>query len=244
MATLYIVATPIGNLKDITLRAIETLKEVDFILCEDTRITKKLLNCYQIEKPTISYHQHSQLRRVNEILELLRQGKDLALVSDAGTPGIADPGGKLIEEVVLTLGQTVNIIPIPGPMAVTVAISVSGFPANKFFFAGFPPSKNKRKKFFEEIAQFNYPVVFFESPYRIIKTLTELKALTPQRKIVICQELTKKFETIYRGNTEEILKQLEIIKVLPKKLKGEFTIVLAGTERNELTRFHKKKDSR
>lgn len=220
MPTLYIVATPIGNLKDIALRGLETLKAVDFILCEDTRTTGKLLNHFNINKPLISYHQHSKLKKVDYILELLRQGKNLALVSDAGTPGVSDPGNKLIEQILFNI-LSVKIVPIPGCSAITAAASISGFPMEKFVFMGFPPAKKKRKKFFEEVVGSKYPVIFYESPYRIIKTLEELKNLAPELKIVVCRELTKKFETIYRGIVNEILETLK--KEGPK---GEFVVVV------------------
>jgi len=220
MAALYIVGTPIGNLKDISLRAIETLKEVDLILCEDTRVTKTLLDRYEIKTPTLSYHQHSQLKKVEEIIQLLKSGKNLALVSDAGTPGIADPGGKLVESVIDSLGDTIKIISVPGTNALIAAASISGFPVDRFVFLGFPPVKNKRKKFFEEAVNSKYPVVFFESKYRIIKTLKEIDLLT-ERKIVVCRELTKKFETVYRGSAKDILAGLT-----EDKIKGEFVVIL------------------
>jgi len=219
--SLYIVSTPIGNLRDITFRAIEVLKEVDLILCEDTRITKKLLNYYGIKKPTLSYHQHSKLKKVNYIINLLKQGKNLALVSDSGTPGISDPGGKLISEMVKQCNN-VTVIPIPGPSAVTTAASISGMAMDKFLFLGFPPTKRKRKKFFEEVVDSRHPVIFYESPYRIIKTLKELAGnLKPE--IVVCRELTKKFETIYRGKIDEVIKKIE-----KDKTKGEFVVIVGG----------------
>ncbi len=222
MAALYIVGTPIGNLKDISLRAIETLKEVDLILCEDTRVTKTLLDRYEIKTPTLSYHQHSQLKKIEEIIQFLKGGKNLALVSDAGTPGIADPGGKLVESVIGALGDAVKIVSVPGTNALIAAASISGFAVDRFMFLGFPPVKNKRKKFFEEAVSSKYPVVFFESKYRILKTLKELSSLS-ERKVVVCRELTKKFETIYRGTAEEVLKQLEADKIL-----GEFVVIVKG----------------
>lgn len=216
MGTLFIVSTPIGNLSDITLRALEILKSADLILCEDTRVTKKLLDHYKITTPTQSYHEHSKLSKINYIVDLLKQGKNLALVSDAGTPGISDPGNKLIGEL-----EGVEIIPIPGPSAVITALSISGFNTNKFIFLGFPPVKNKRDKFFQEMAIFKYPVVIYESTHRIIKTLNEL----PERNIVVCRELTKKFESIYRGTPGEVIEQLE-----KGKIKGEFVIVVRPRE--------------
>lgn len=225
MSALYIVATPIGNLKDITQRAIETLKEVDLILCEDTRVTKQLLDYYKIKKPLLSYHQHSNLKRVDDIIQILKKGKNLALVSDAGTPGISDPGNKLVKKVVECLRDQVKIIPIPGPSALTCAASISGFSMDRFLFLGFPPTKRKRKKFFEEVINTKYPVIFYESPYRILKTLNELKeAITNKQRalnnVVVCRELTKKFETIYRGSIDEVIKEIE-----KNKIKGEFIVI-------------------
>lgn len=215
MPTLYIVATPIGNLGDFSLRGLRILKEVDLILCEDTRTTKKLLTRYQINKPTVSYHQHSRLTKIEYILNQLKKGRDLALVSEAGTPGISDPGAKLIDYLVRQLPH-LKIVPIPGPSALISALSVSGFLADKFIFLGFPPAKKKRKKFFQEVAQAKYTVVLYESSHRILKTLQELINL--DRQIVVCRELTKKFETIYRGNIREIIEQV--------KPKGEFVIII------------------
>ncbi len=219
MANLYIVSTPIGNLKDISQRAIETLKQVDLILCEDTRTTKKLLNRYQISRPTVSYHQHSKLKKLEYISEELKKGKNLALVSDAGTPGINDPGGKLIEYL-LGKSPQLKIIPIPGPSAVITALSISGFPSDKFIFLGFPPIKKKRKKFFQEVVHSKETVVIYESPHRIIKTLKEL----PEREIVLCRELTKKFEITYRGRAKEIINQLT--PPANGRIKGEFVVVI------------------
>jgi len=223
MATLFIVATPIGNLGDFSLRALRILKEVDLILGEDTRVTKKLLEHYQIEKPILSYHQHSKLKKVNYILELLKQGKNLALVSDAGTPGISDPGEKLINFLLTSLGLAIKIVPIPGPSAVTAAASISGLPMDKFLFLGFPPTKRKRKKFFQEVIKSKYSVIFYESPYRIIKTLKELSSFISDREVVVCRELTKKFETIYRGKIEEVIEKIE-----RDKTKGEFVVIVSS----------------
>lgn len=222
MPFLYIISTPIGNLEDISLRALRILSEVDFILCEDTRVTQKLLNHYGIQKPLISYYQHSQLKKVEYIIQLLEEGKDLALVSDAGTPGISDPGNKLIEQVSIRAGRGVSITPIPGPSALTAVASISGFPMDKFVFMGFPPHKKKRKKFFEEVVASKYPVIFYESPHRIIKTLSELRIMNNELRIVVARELTKKFETIYRGTIEEVLQQLEKDKIM-----GEFVVIVS-----------------
>jgi 16S rRNA (cytidine1402-2'-O)-methyltransferase len=226
MANLYIVATPIGNLEDITLRALRVLKEVDLILCEDTRVTKKLLDRYQIKKPLLSYHQHSKLQKIEEIISLLKEGKNLALVSDSGTPGVSDPGNKLVNEVVKWLSDRVKIVPIPGPSALTCAASVSGFAMDKFLFLGFLPKKKKRKEILKEILESKYPVIFYESPYRILKTLKELKeAMNSEQRatnnIVVARELTKKFETIYRGKIEEVIK-----KIQEDKIRGEFVVIV------------------
>lgn len=221
MANLYIVGTPIGNLGDIAKRALDILKSADLILCEDTRVTRKLLCRYEIKTKTVSYHQYSKLKKVNYILELLRQGKNLALVSDAGTPGVSDPGNKLVEAVVEEFGDKVGIIPIPGPSAISAAASISGFSMDRFLFLGFPPHKKKRKKFFEEAVESKYPVVLFESPYRILKTLKELKNTDQELRVMAARELTKKFETVYRGKIDEVISKIE-----SKKPKGEFVIII------------------
>jgi len=225
MAILYIVATPIGNLKDISLRALEVLKEVDLILCEDTRTTKKLLDRYQIKTSTLSYYQHSKIQKIEYILQLLKEGKNLALVSDAGTPGISDSGNKLVQEVIKSLSDQVEIVPIPGPSAVAAAASISGFPMDKFLFLGFPPTKKKRKKFFEEVINAKYPVILYESPYRILKTLNELKMINDKLSVVVCRELTKKFGTIYRGTINQIIEKILEDKI-GDKIKGEFVIMI------------------
>ncbi|GAG94529.1 unnamed protein product, partial [marine sediment metagenome] len=225
MSFLYIVATPIGNLKDLSLRAIEILNSVDLILAEDTRVTKKLLNRFKIKKPVLSYHQHSRLKKVSYILKLLKKGKNLALVSDAGTPGISDPGNKLVKEVIELLSDQVKIIPVPGPSAITATASISGFPMDKFLFLGFPPTKRKRKKFFQEVLNSKYPVIFYESPHRILKTLNELnqELQTTNYKLqtVVCRELTKIYETVYRGTIEEVIE-----KIKKDKIKGEFVVIV------------------
>ncbi len=223
MSVLYIVATPIGNLKDINQRALEVLRGVDFIICEDTRHTLKLLNHYKISKPLVSYFQHSKITKAEYIIAQLAEGKSAALVTGAGTPGISDPGGKLISLVVERLPET-KIIPIPGPNAAITALSASGFPADRFVFMGFPPHKKGREKFFKEAAQAKYTVVLYESTHRILKAMEQLKNILPaESQIVVCRELTKQFESIYRGNIEQIMKILESDK---NNLKGEFVLVI------------------
>lgn len=219
--TLHIVATPIGNLADMTDRAKTTLHEVDLILCEDTRHTRKLMQAYSIDTPLMSYHQHSGEKKYDDIKKLLDEGKDLALVTDAGTPGISDPGNQLIAFLADNSEHTV-ISAVPGASAVVAALSISGFPTDKFIFMGFPPHKKKRNQFFEEIAASKHTVAFYESPYRITKALDALAdVLDPNKKIVVCRELTKKFESIYRGTIEEI-----IAMQIPEK--GEFVVVVQG----------------
>jgi len=217
---LYIVATPIGNLEDITLRALRILKEVDFVLCEDTRVTRILLDKYEIKTPTISYFQHSGLTKINQIIDLLKQGKNLALVSDAGTPGISDPGNKLIELVLQELSE-IKIEPIPGPAAVISALSISGLPTDKYIFYGFLPHKKGKETILKEIINNKFTSVFYESTHRILKTLSKLKELGLDKHVVVCRELTKKFETVYRGNIKEVLAELE-----KGVTKGEFVVVI------------------
>ncbi len=221
MPNLYVVATPIGNLEDISLRALRILKEVDLILCEDTRVTRKLLARYQIKKILVSYHQHSKLQKLDYIISLLESGKNLALVSDSGTPGVCDPGNELIKEVINRLGEKVKIIPIPGPSALTCAISISGFPMDRFLFLGFLPKKRKRKEILEKITKSEYPVVFFEPPYRILKTLKEIESLEKNLEIVVCKELTKKFETVYRGKIGKVIEEMK-----KNPIKGEFVVII------------------
>jgi 16S rRNA (cytidine1402-2'-O)-methyltransferase len=231
---LYIVATPIGNLDDISPRAISALNSSDIILAEDTRVTRILLSKYGIDKPTVSYHQHSKIKKINEIIDLLKEGKTLSLVSDAGTPGINDPGNFLIQEVLKELPD-LRIVPIPGPNAMITALSVSGFPADKFVFLGFPPHKKGRQTFFKRVGEIEETVVFYESKHRILKALEELKELSKldnpvklpdgnhgaSRPIMVARELTKQFETIYRGTADEILQKLH-----DKNLLGEFVVVI------------------
>jgi len=240
MSTLYIVATPIGNLEDISMRALRVLGEVDFVLCEDTRVTDKLLKHYNIKTPMISYHQHSDIKKTEYILDLLGKGKNLALVSDAGTPGISDPGGKLIQAIIEKLGEDVAIESVPGPSAVTAALSISGIPTDKFVFMGFPPHKKGRQTFVKKILSSEWPVVVYESKHRIIKFLEELKNINNEielvdndnqekkkkinlQSVVVCRELSKMHETVYRGDIETII---EKIKNNKDDQKGEFVVII------------------
>ena len=225
---LYIVATPIGNLEDISFRAIRILNEVDLVLCEDTRVTKILLERYEIKKPILSYHQHSKLQKIDYIINLLKEGKNLALVSDAGTPGISDPGQRLIGKVLEELGGEIKIEPIPGPNAAIAALSISGFDTDEFLFLGFPPHKKGRQTFFVNVLEESQKrtVVFYESTHRIIKALEQLDSLLQTKNyklktdLMVCRELTKKFETIYRGTPSEVLEKLR-----GGIIKGEFVVV-------------------
>ncbi|MBU4256958.1 16S rRNA (cytidine(1402)-2'-O)-methyltransferase [Patescibacteria group bacterium] len=240
---LYIVATPIGNLEDISLRALRVLGEVDFILCEDTRVTGKLLAHFKIKTPTISFHQHSDLKKIDYVLSLLEGGKDLALVTDAGTPGISDPGGKLVQAAIEKFGDDARIESVPGPSAVTAALSISGIPTDKFVFMGFPPHKKGRQTFLKKILESEWPVVVYESKHRIIKFLEELKKMSNDKflmtnqdqnpndknkkinltSVVVCRELSKMHETVYRGELKSII---EKIKSDPNAQKGEFVVII------------------
>lgn len=224
MSNFFIVATPIGNMGDITLRAIETLKSVDLILCEDTRETKKILDKYNISKPTMSYHAQSKLAKVDKIFELLDEGKNLALVSDAGTPGISDPGALLVSKIKEHLSHGVDVIPIPGATALITALSGSGLPTHEFTFLGFLPHKKGRETLFKEIADSKRTMVFYESPHRILKTLESLAKFCPEKKVCIARELTKIYEEFKTGTPKEIL---EYFKANLDKQRGEFTVIVA-----------------
>ena len=215
---LYIIATPLGNLEDISARALKTLREVDMILAEDTRRTKKLLSYFQISKPLYSYHQHSSEAAKEKILENLQNNKSIALVTDAGTPGISDPGNELID-FLLKKNPEISIIPIPGPSAVATALSISGFKANQFQFLGFLPKKGKTKVY-KQILESKMTTVFFESPFRIHKTMADLAKLAPDRKAVICREMTKIFEEFKRGTLAELTEKINVAQ------KGEITVVI------------------
>ncbi len=220
--TLFVVATPIGNLDDVSYRAKETLASVDVILCEDTRVTLTLLNRLEVKKTVMSYHQHSDDLRIKEIAKLLEEGKSLALVTDAGTPSISDPGGRLIQELLKIFPTDLKIIPIPGPSALIAALSISGLPADEFVFLGFPPHKKGRQTYFKHLNEISSTIVYYESTHRIMKSMEELHEAVGDRPVVVCRELTKMYETIYRGTAAEVTKQLEATSI-----KGEFVIVIA-----------------
>ena len=222
---LYIVATPIGNLKDITLRALETLKRVDLIACEDTRITAKLLNEYGIKKSLISYHQHSKVSKLDKIIKKLKTGEDIALVTDAGTPGVSDPGNILVQEAIM---EDIAVAPIPGASAVATIVSVAGIDLQKFVFLGFPPHKKGRETFFKKVLSYDLPVIYYDSVHRVLKNLDLLKKLIEgennnQKQIILGRELTKIYEEVIRGDVDEILKYF---KNNPTKIKGEFVVIV------------------
>jgi 16S rRNA (cytidine1402-2'-O)-methyltransferase len=224
IGTLYIVATPIGNLEDITLRALRILKEVDYILCEDTRTTQNLLNKYEIKTKTMSYHAHSTDGKEIAIINLLRNGKNLALVSDAGTPCISDPGVMLVSSIKKEFGLFAKVSPIPGPSALISALSASGISSAEFIFLGFLPHKKGRIKIFNQIKESDKVVVFYESTHRILKTLASLEIYSPTSKIIIAREITKQFEEFISGTPGELLTYLNTNKV---KQKGEFVVIVS-----------------
>ena len=220
--SLYVVGTPIGNLGDITLRALDTLRKVDVIVAEDTRRTLKLLNYYDIKKPLVSYHKHNEIKRSHELLQVLESGEDIALVSDAGMPGISDPGQKLVR---LARERGIKVITIPGVSAVTAALSISGHDGTPYAFYGFPPARGKeRKKFFESLTEEKLTIVLFESPMRLKKTLTDILKYLGDRYILVARELTKVHEEIFHGTVKEALEKWK------GSLKSEITIVVEGDE--------------
>ena len=217
--SLYIVSTPIGNLKDITLRAIETLKVVDFIICEDTRVTSVLLKHYKIQKELVSMNAQSEPRKIPHLFKRIKNGESCALVSDAGTPSVSDPGIRLISEVIK---NNICVVPVPGVSALIAALSISGLPADSFAFEGFLPQKKGRMTKLKQLSEELRTIVLYESTYRIEKLLKELNEFMPERYIVICRELTKKFEEVRRGYPEQLLDSFN-----DKVNKGEFVIVIA-----------------
>ncbi len=227
---LYIVATPIGNLEDITARALRILREVDLIACEDTRQTRKLLDRYDIVKPLISYHEHNEQSRSIELLRDLQAGKNIALVTDAGTPLIADPGYRLVEQA---RGHGIGVTPIPGPSALLTALSASGLPADSFLFHGFLPAKQgQRREVLEELKLLPATLVFYEAPHRILDALKDICEILGNRTVVVARELTKVHEEFLRGTA------LELREILEKRpsIKGEITVIIdkgAATETDD-----------
>ena len=216
---LYIVSTPIGNLKDITLRAIETLNEVDFILCEDTRVSSILLKKYNVIKQLISFNAVSEIKKIPAIIERLKQGQSYALISDSGTPAISDPGIRLVSE---SIKNGIEVISIPGATALIAALTISGLPTDSFVFEGFLPQKKGRQKKLKELSEEERTIVLYESSHRIIKLINELNEYFSERYVVVCRELTKKFEESWRGFPSELKEKLN-----EKTIKGEFVVVIA-----------------
>jgi 16S rRNA (cytidine1402-2'-O)-methyltransferase len=221
---LYVVATPIGNLEDITYRAVRILREVDLIACEDTRQTRKLLEHYGIEKPTVSYHDYNEQERAQELVVKLQQGLSIAQVSDAGMPGISDPGYRVVK---LAIEQGITVIPVPGASALVTALAASGLPTDAFEFRGFLPAKSgQRRTALESLRDVQHTVVFYEAPHRILESLQELVGiLGAERQVVIARELTKLHEEFIRGAAREILKSLE-----GRELRGEITVLIGKAE--------------
>jgi 16S rRNA (cytidine1402-2'-O)-methyltransferase len=219
---LFVVATPIGNLQDFTFRAVETLNSVHCIFAEDTRTSKKLINHYDIDTKLYSYHDHSSEKEIARLLDILKDQKDVALISDAGTPTISDPGYSLIRECI---SEGIDIVPIPGASALTAAISASGLPSDAFTFIGFLPTKKGRQKKISSLEKLDTTLVLFESPHRLLKTLNQLKEVLGERPIVVARELTKLYEEIIRGNFESAIKYFEA-----KKIKGEIVIMIGKND--------------
>ncbi len=223
---LYICGTPIGNLEDITFRALRILKKVKLIAAEDTRHTKKLLNYYQINTKVTSYYEYNKFKKASYLVERLKDGQEIALVSDAGMPGISDPGYVLIN---LALKNDIKIIPVPGVSALITALVVSGLPTDKFVFEGFLPRKTKeRKKYFKSIENEERTIIFYETPHRLKKALKDMLDTWGDRKIIIARELTKKYEEIIRGKLSQVLNEINT-----KEIKGEITLVVQGGKRGK-----------
>ncbi|MEJ2431165.1 MAG: 16S rRNA (cytidine(1402)-2'-O)-methyltransferase [Deltaproteobacteria bacterium] len=220
--TLYVVATPIGNLEDITLRALRVLGEVDLIAAEDTRHTRKLLNAHGISRPLLSYHEHNMRTRGYRLIRELLGGKSVALVTDAGTPTISDPGLDLVN---LAASENIPVRPIPGPSAVTTALAVSGFPVQYFIFLGYPPNRPPaRRKFFSNYANVEHTLVLFESPRRLGSSLKDMRKIWGNRRVTVARELTKIHEEIFRGSLDEAIVRW------PREARGEITLLVGGAQ--------------
>lgn len=223
MGSLYLVATPIGNLEDITLRAIRILKEVDLILCEDTRQSKKLLDHYQIQKRLESFFEHNEEKKISQVTKMLQKGQSVALVSDGGTPLISDPGYRLVQSAIK---NGITVVPVPGPSAVITALVASGLPVNQFVFVGFLPQKpGQRRNFLEKLKEEKRTIVAFESPNRLLFTLNNILEVMGDRNICVAREMTKIHEEFTRGKVSEVTKSF-----LGREIKGEITLVIGGTE--------------
>ena len=220
---LYIVSTPIGNLGDITYRAVEVLSRVDLIAAEDTRTSRVLLERYGIRTPVTSFHSHNQVQKTPVLLQRLQEGQSIAVISDAGTPGISDPAYYLVTRAV---EAGVEVVPIPGAAAFLAALVVSGLPAHRFVFEGFLPAKKGRKKRLSQLAEEERTIVLYESPHRLLKTLRELLEVLGNRKIAVARELTKKFEEIFRADLQTALAEFE-----NRKVRGEFVLVVEGKQK-------------
>ena len=222
---LLVIATPLGNLEDISPRAVEALRQADLILCEDTRRTARLLDRYGIEKPRLSYHRFNERQRLDQVLQDLREGRNLALVSDGGTPAISDPGFMLVRAV---LDEGLDISPIPGPSAAATLLSVSGFPAGRYLFEGFLPHRGgERRRRLRQLRGEPHTIVLFEAPHRIVATLRDIAEIFGKRELVLGRELTKKFETILAGSADELSERLG------DEVKGEITLAIAGAPPGE-----------
>jgi len=220
--TLYVVSTPIGNLADITMRALSTLREVDLIAAEDTRVTHHLLKHYGIDTPTTPYHQHSLGRKAEKLIEMLNEGKNIALVSDAGTPGVSDPGHEIITAAI---AQNISIVVIPGASAVITALVASGLTTQRFTFEGFPPRRaGERRAYFTALKDEPRTMVFYEAPHRVVNTLADMRTVWGERNIAVVREATKIFEEVVRGTMSDAVERFK--QVAPR---GEFTLVVEGS---------------
>jgi 16S rRNA (cytidine1402-2'-O)-methyltransferase len=221
---LYVVGTPIGNLEDITLRALRVLKEAEVIACEDTRQSRKLLDHYGIAKPLVSYHEHNEQQRAHELLERLAEGRNIALISDAGMPGISDPGYRVVR---LAVERGIPVIPIPGPAALIAALAASGLATDEFEFRGFLPAKaGQRRTSLEELRSLSHTLIFYEAPHRIVEALEDIvQILGPKRPVVVARELTKLHEEFIRGTAEEVLRILR-----GREVRGEITLLIGKSE--------------
>lgn len=219
---LYIVATPIGNLEDMTFRAVRTLKEVNYIFAEDTRVTRKLLNHYEIENTVYRYDEHTKMHQIANIINLLKEGKEIALVTDAGTPCISDPGYELVDAA---HNEGIRVVPIPGASALTAAASAAGITMRRFCFEGFLPKKKGRQTLLKALAEEERTIVIYESPFRIEKTLRDIEQFMEVKEVVIIREITKIYEEILRGTTTELIERLA-----KNPIKGEIVLLIKGQE--------------